>query len=132
MQESNCAWTGCPNPPHEQMPICFVHAYKVHRTIDDLLSEDPPAKPSNPPVVYYLALSPTTVKIGTTTDLAMRVRSLRTNLQYVLAVEPGGRDVERARHEQFAADRISRREDFRVSEALEKHINALRCPLREV
>ena len=35
--------------------------------------------------VYYLALSPTTVKIGTTGDLLARMRGLRTSIQYVLA-----------------------------------------------
>lgn len=105
------------------MPICFVHAYLVHREVDAILTHDnAPKPPKRDPVVYYLALSPTTVKIGTTTNLTARMRALRTDTQYVLAVEPGGRDVERMRHQQFSADRLSRREDFRASEALQQHI----------
>lgn len=106
------------------MPICFVHAYLVHREVDELLHEEPQTVEKTS-VVYYLAVGPNTVKIGTTTDLAARMRSLRTDMQYVLAVEPGGRDVERERHEQFAASRIGRREDFRVTDALQQHINQL-------
>lgn len=124
----DCLWDGCRNPSHDGLPICFVHAYLVHRQIDDLLTENPPAKSSDEPLVYYLALSPTTVKIGTTTNLPQRLTALRTEMQYVLAVEPGGRDVERMRHQQFAAERIGRREDFRVSDALQAHIASLISP----
>lgn len=104
---------------------CFVHAWMVHRQIDELLTENPPTRPAGQPLVYYLALSPTTVKIGTTTNLPQRLTALRSEMQYVLAVEPGGRDVERMRHQQFAAERIGRREDFRVSDALQDHIASL-------
>jgi hypothetical protein len=124
MSDSNCIWSDCRNPPHAEMPICFAHAYLVHREVDELLVDTKPPAPKTH-LVYYLAISPNTVKIGTTTDLIGRMRGLRTDVQYVLAVEPGGRDVERQRHVQFAADRIGRREDFRVSEALQMHISQL-------
>jgi hypothetical protein len=124
MAGDTCVWADCINPRHPEMPICFVHAYLVHRTVDDILSEDQP-EPYRTHVVYYLALSPTTVKIGTTGDLLARMRGLRTSIQYVLAVEAGDRTVERQRHEQFAAERITRREDFRVSPRLERHIQSI-------
>ncbi|HVX56250.1 MAG TPA: GIY-YIG nuclease family protein [Candidatus Saccharimonadales bacterium] len=108
------------------MPICFVHAYQVHRQIDDLLTDEV-SEPERTHVVYYLAISPTTVKIGTTGDIKGRMRGLRTDLQYVLAVEPGDYTVEHQRHKEFSQDRIGRREDFRVSPELEHHIKQLQA-----
>lgn len=107
------------------MPICFVHAYLVHRQIDDLLAEEQ-TEPERTHVVYYLAMSPNTVKIGTTGDIKGRMRGLRTDIQYVLAVEPGDHTVEHQRHKEFSSDRIGRREDFRVSPELQQHIEQLR------
>lgn len=107
------------------MPICFVHAYLVHRQIDDQLAEEQ-TEPERTHVVYYLAMSPNTVKIGTTGDIKGRMRGLRTDIQYVLAVEPGDHTVEHQRHKEFGPDRIGRREDFRVSPELQQHIEQLR------
>ena len=42
MADDTCVWADCINPRHPEMPICFVHAYLVHRTVDDILSEDQP------------------------------------------------------------------------------------------
>jgi hypothetical protein len=76
-------------------------------------------------------LSPVTVKIGTTANLRKRISSLRTELQYIVAVEPGGREIERQRHVQFKAERrYSQREDFELSDALKRHIDQL-APQRE-
>jgi hypothetical protein len=75
-------------------------------------------------------IGPSTVKIGTTTDLKSRLNQLRSDPQYVVAIEPGGRDVERQRHLQFATERIGRRENFRLSERLKRHIDDLH-PLRD-
>lgn len=78
-------------------------------------------------VVYYLRLGPFVVKIGTTTNLHQRVRQLRSEMQYVMATEPGGRDLEHKRHVQFAEERINRRrEDFSLSSRLQEHIDLLR------
>lgn len=54
-------------------------------------------------VVYYMRLGPL-VKIGWTTNLEGRREAI--NPQEVMATEPGGRDVERKRHQEFAALRV--------------------------
>jgi hypothetical protein len=63
------------------------------------------------PVVYYVTCSdrPGEIKIGMSTDVMIRARNLcpvrEGHENVLLAVEPGGRDVERKRHAQFAAMR---------------------------
>ncbi|NKR90300.1 hypothetical protein GS885_02390 [Rhodococcus hoagii] len=122
-----CNWGDCLNPAHDEWPICFAHAYFVEREVSVMLQpEAAPADVKPPALVYYLMLGPNTVKIGTTTNLSRRLSQLRSDPQYVLAVEPGGHDVEAQRHRQFHLDRIGRKEDFRVSAELEQHIRQLR------
>lgn len=79
-------------------------------------------------VVYYVRLKPDQIKIGTTAYLAHRMRALRVvRDEDILAAEPGGRDVEKQRHRQFAALRINAyREDFRPGEELMVHIKEIR------
>lgn len=74
--------------------------------------------------VYYARIGDY-IKIGYTTRLRNRLATLRVD--ELLAIEPGGAQLERARHQEFIADRIDlRRENFRPSEALIAHIEALR------
>lgn len=82
--------------------------------------------------VYYLMVGPATVKIGTTRCLPKRIKQLRSELQYVVAIERGGRETEKSRHNQFADERRPgpRREDFMLSDRLKDHINSL-LPMRE-
>lgn len=75
-------------------------------------------------VVYYVRTG-RYIKIGYTADLRQRLYSLRLDPTAVLATEPGGRQLEAQRHEQFAEDRIGRREDFAPSLALLEHIREL-------
>jgi predicted GIY-YIG superfamily endonuclease len=75
--------------------------------------------------VYYLLLSPTTVKIGTTRDLRTRIKTHGSELQYVVALERGSYDVEKARHEQFPMERHGTKEVFTISDALRRHIESL-------
>jgi len=79
-------------------------------------------------VVYYVRLKPDQIKIGTTAYLAHRMRALRVARdEDILAAEPGGRDVEKQRHRQFADLRINAyREDFRSGEELMAHIEQTR------
>lgn len=77
--------------------------------------------------VYYVELGPNRIKIGFTSDLRQRLRDLRTHPTNLLAIEPGGRELEGQRHRLFAADRIaSQREEFVHSTALARHIQVLR------
>jgi len=76
-----------------------------------------------PSVVYYVRFADR-VKIGVTKNLRSR---LCGGVPYdeLLAVEPGAREVERLRHEQFAEARV-KGEWFEMSDALIAHIDQLR------
>lgn len=86
----------------------------------------PPSAPVGPwqkeSVVYYVRLGEH-VKIGYSTQLIKRLDSLRATPSQVLAVEPGGRQVESQRHEQFGHLRVRPRwEEFRDGDDLLVHI----------
>lgn len=78
-----------------------------------------------PACVYYARIGDI-IKIGFTRHLWARMRALRVSHLDLLAVEPGGREVERARHLEFRAERAhARMENFHPSERLLGHIAAL-------
>lgn len=84
----------------------------------------PPAlQPSRQPVVYYLRFGER-IKIGTTVSLISRLSDLPYD--EVLAIEPGGSEVEAARHKQFAAFRITG-EWFALVDEIREHLRGLRC-----
>lgn len=124
-----CQWRGCPLPQWAGTPVCFVHALVVSQRLETCAPPQGPDEPAPPPnfqsFVYYLMLGPSTVKIGTTQWLQDRIRQLRTEMQYIVALELGDRLVERERHLQFADERRNRREDFHLSDRLKAHIEAL-------
>lgn len=127
-----CHWDGCHSPRFAGLPVCPVHAIRIHGFMRDLLEygtfpapKRDPEPPKAQAYVYYLMIGPSTVKIGTTRGLPQRLNALRTEAQYVVAIERGGRDLERRRHKEFADERIGRREDFRLSNRLKSHIEAL-------
>lgn len=80
-------------------------------------------------VVYYVRLGTNHIKVGTTEHLAERMVALRVvNPDDLLAVEPGGYDLEAARHRQFDRWRWrSRREDFAEAPELVEHMAAVRA-----
>lgn len=86
-------------------------------------------------VVYYVRLGDH-VKIGYTVNLRQRMGDLRADMADVLAVEPGGRELESQRHREWARHRLGRRENFVPVPALLEHIKATRAkygdPLRRV
>lgn len=75
--------------------------------------------------VYYIRIHDH-VKIGYTVNLRQRLIQLRVDDDAVLATEPGGRELERQRHREFAAERVSRREDFNPSRRLLAHIESVK------
>lgn len=78
-------------------------------------------------VVYYVRLGDH-VKIGTTVNLTLRLRALYLDhdASLLLAVEPGGFELEQIRHEQFDAERVhANRELFNPSPRLLAHIDSL-------
>lgn len=85
----------------------------------------PRSKTAHDAIVYYLRLADGRIKIGTTTNLKVRMADLRRDMDQVLATEPGGRDVEALRHRQFSEVREGRREDFNPSPALMEHVAGL-------
>lgn len=62
------------------------------------------------PVVYFARMGEY-VKIGTSTNLKARMQGLYIPLTDVLAVVPGGKEVEDAYHKRFAANQVT--DDFR-------------------
>lgn len=147
---SFCDGEGWPDAP---FPICRHHAVKLYiemrgihagalrREIDMLPPLNPIATltPSNlerdsakhkaklaeRSVVYYVRIGDA-IKIGFTSDLTARMSQIRVDRANVLAAEPGGRELEAKRHEQFSEIRIGQREDFKPTLALIRHIEAVR------
>ena len=76
--------------------------------------------------VYYVRIGDH-IKIGYSSRVRSRLQALRVPVDNLLALEPGGRDEEVARHRQFAAHRITQRwENFHPTPELMAHIDALR------
>lgn len=73
-------------------------------------------------LVYYVRIGDH-IKIGYTINMLARLSSLRIDEPALLATEPGGRELERQRHNQFKAERVSKREDFHTSPRLLEHID---------
>lgn len=76
-------------------------------------------------VVYYAKLDEERIKIGFTSNLFARMQAMRVLPGNLLAIEPGGRELEKQRHEQFRGDRL-RVEEFRPSERLLAWIEEVR------
>jgi len=133
MAPPRCTWDDCRDSRYMDMPVCATHAVMIYGIVkrdlgvpSNKIGRLPPSPPrKNQPFVYYLMIGPSTVKIGTTMDLLQRLSQLRSEPQYVVGLERGGRELERQRHKQFADERRSRREDFRLSDRLKKHIDEL-------
>ena len=69
--------------------------------LDDQAIAESVAARQHEPVVYYVALTRSRIKIGTTRNLPARLAAMRSGMEDLLAVEPGDRDVEKLRHRQF-------------------------------
>lgn len=79
-------------------------------------------------IVYYLRLPDGLIKIGTSSEPLDRLRRHRADKGQieVLAIEFGGRDLERQRHLEFTSERHGNFEHFTPSDALMAHIATLR------
>jgi hypothetical protein len=122
-------------------PLCYEHGYEIAMLYEaaivtnrrlrlnkqaEQVTEIHEVKRGNrePSVVYYARIGDY-IKIGFTTRLRNRLATLRVD--ELLAVEPGGEDLEHERHRQFAVERIDlRRENFRPSDRLTSHVVATR------
>lgn len=131
-----CGSTIMRNAP---LPICAVHAATVSEFYakQDVIelaraavladqSEMGLRLPSGEPrasVVYYVQVG-ALVKIGTTLDVAQRLRDYPPNAR-LLATEPGGYTTERKRLRQFNEYLVGGREWFDPGERLRVHIEKL-------
>ena len=93
--------------------LCAVCEWSLGATVD---GELPPARVD---VVYYVRYADR-VKIGTTANPRKRFAAIWHD--EVLAFERGDRVLEQRRHAQFAADRFTGSEWFRLSTDLAEHI----------
>lgn len=151
-QRSNGEFCDVRSLPDAPFPICRHHAEQVYRHWDEIddarkrlaihLFNRPPSPPTRnayqaqqerrkrlaeqQAVVYYVRIGDH-VKIGTSTNLKMRLSQLRLDADAVLATEPGSYELERQRHREFDAERIGRREDFNPSRRLLAHIETVRA-----
>jgi hypothetical protein len=121
------------------IPLCQYHFAMAHAAwgnhLDRQLEKYPPAPdherlvdwrvgPFGQPVVYYVSMPPH-VKIGTTKNFRRRMREMYVQPAAVLAVEPGGRDLETERHRTFATYRIKGTELFKRNAMLDELIARL-------
>jgi hypothetical protein len=80
--------------------------------------------PERRSIVYYIRRGEL-IKIGTTTNPAVRLKSLMPD--EILAFEPGGVEQERARHRQFEGSRVAKKSEyFRQTDELKVHVAAMR------
>lgn len=78
-------------------------------------------------VVYYAALPDDLIKIGTSANVLRRASQHGlAGRDSLLAIEFGGRALERARHHQFAHLRVGKTERFTSAPDLLAHIEQLR------
>ena len=130
-----CVWPKCAAEKISyDMPICDGHRRLVGisfmaenvRVAREVMEQAPPPEPAppRPSFVYYVRIGDH-VKIGFTTRLRQRLSDLRVDHENLLAVEPGGRELETQRHREFAAERVGKRENFNPSPRLLAHIKAL-------
>ncbi|WP_241833369.1 GIY-YIG nuclease family protein [Streptomyces caatingaensis] len=94
---------------------------------DQVRDESPPSirweipARKHPSLVYFIR-NGNRVKIGTTTDLRRRIRTLALRPEHVVLIERGGRELEREFHERFAKYRDGKTEWFRDVGALSEYI----------
>ncbi|WP_422744315.1 GIY-YIG nuclease family protein [Micromonospora sp. WMMD754] len=123
-----------PVPPDAPMRLCMQHLQEAWLYITDQIKVRSQvnaiaakaayeARTSDASVVYYVRIRDH-VKIGTTVNLRARMNSLDPD--EVLATEPGGVDLERKRHRQFAHLRARRKEYFEAAPELMAHIDAIK------
>lgn len=146
-----CAWTGCPKyiSLALNIPVCDAHAHIVHADVERIrrlrdstaaeqvaereagLAEntrkiDAGEQITGGPIpgwVYYIQVDDT-IKIGYARSVSNRMRAYPPSAK-LLAVEPGTKKTERARHDHFNAYLAHGREWFRDVPELRAWITTL-------
>ncbi len=96
-------------PDGAPVTLCLKHMIRAYLFVRDRLTVVPPMDRAcerakfDTKVVYYVRFGDR-VKIGTTADLVTRLQGIPHD--EVLAVEPGGVELERGRHNEFAEHHI--------------------------
>lgn len=137
--DAECCHPDCEQPTVDDtapLPLCERHTtivlywsmreIRAHvdaaaATLASIAPIQPPTDPARRSVVYYARVG-TTIKIGTTTQLAKRMEQLRADL---LAYESGSYDLEAQRHREYALAN-SHTEYFHPSPELIEWIKILR------
>lgn len=117
------------------VPVCGEHLDALTNELTDLMGSRTvrtiTVNRNITAVVYYMGRPDTqTVKIGTSTNLTGRFRTLRNTHRrlVVLAAEPGHYGLERSRHVQFARWLVEgEKEWFYKAPEIMEHVNALRA-----
>lgn len=117
------------------IPLCKGHlrtaAYEYDAKVFQPLlhgmsaPEPVPEPERSSPAVYYFRME-NRVKIGTTTNLRLRMNTMYVQPEQLLAIEPGSYEQEGKRHKQFAHLRVGRTELFDTNQALLDHIASVR------
>jgi Meiotically up-regulated gene 113 len=130
-QDTYCCVSHCSEVAwrDEYIPVCWRHAIVVWLHVNDGWKTHAPPRQAvssagvHQPVVYF-AQAGDRVKIGTTTNLPVRLKAIISYSGHdpqILLVVPGGRTEERQVHELFRKDRI-RGEWFTMSPRLMEFI----------
>jgi hypothetical protein len=148
VERKNGTFCDTPTMVDAPFPICTKHAIKLYKHMLDVARYDffgmerPEEKRADhttwtlreanhktalqmQSMVYYVRIHDF-IKIGYTTNVKQRMSQLRVHTDAILATEPGGRDLERDRHKQFADLRIGTMENFKPTKRLIDHIDAVR------
>ena len=128
-----CSADGCigPTVPGIDARVCSFHLWQAVAAYRDDLDNVPVilrefVKKTPMPSVTYYVRTHEHIKIGFTTNLKDRLVHLAIRPDSVLALEPGGREVETKRHRQFASLRVPHTELFAIDDALLAHIEQVR------
>jgi hypothetical protein len=126
-----CAGLSCWNQADSlvaDVPVCTEHELALAQKFSSYV---PPAEivVESAALVYYVTWPDLEfVKIGTSTNLHHRLQGLSKpgRRARLLAVEPGGYDVEKERHRQFAYLRKRGTELFRYVDQIVGHVDTVR------
>lgn len=138
--ESTCAHFGCMKDAQTKyrigVPLCNRHMLSLmtelreieKAAVSEFVAANPRATklaegvaPAHEPLVYYVRFRDR-IKIGTSTNIQARLRSIPH--EALLGTEPGGIDVERRRHRQFADERTNG-EWFTATSRILQHIESI-------
>lgn len=132
------AFCDAPSIPESPFPICGRHATELYGFLRDTLdAADPfagiptmsvitevPQHFDGRQVVYYLR-SGLYIKIGRTGDVRRRMYHYQPGVELV-ALEPGGYELEQQRHAEFEHLRVGQREWFSAGPELVAHVVGIR------